>query len=547
METRKVVFMKNRRYLASLGGVLCLQFLLALSLLVSACTSVTRAPDPLQAEQRDDVSMVVVSITTNTAQVNGFDGISLRRINASDDRAVDLHGLIQIVPDLSRDTSVFVGMLREGEYEFAEFTDSQTQRSLVLSTGSQKLLGRIKVTRDKAVDLGRLVLTPANTQVLLGRSAKITSNKPLLERFAPEYAELLQGEVSEGWVTDRSKQDRIEEYAMSRPVGLGSPEELEDGTVIAGSRLGTVLIRLPNGRWKAIRSDRLATLHYAKPVKLASSRMVAVGELGTLLHLPRDGKMLVPLDIGNLPPGNLLFIDGDSEHGWYVVHQLGSVITIYRSMKLEAGDWQPLRQEIVKDSFWSGKNKFWVWPTPQGLGYAVSNGSVNQFDYSSGEWQSFKAPKGSSLLDVVSNPDGFLGILTSPGGGITGIFTSAYVSKDGGATWREIETKHNLKLFAPIQLTSNRLLAATLANVSSGLAELNVSYDGGATWIKTAGDYSAHEKIIPLQGGRMLAVNPASNGIFLISFSDDVGANWRLEYTNFDNAMYESKNQEITQ
>lgn len=536
-----MTIMRSILRLSSPLGLLRILVLLSLSLALSACGTISTAPDPLSSEHRDDSSMVVVSITSNTAQVSGFDGLLVKQTNVSGNATVKFFALNQIIPDLARDTSVFVGMLHEGEYEFDQFTDSKSKRKLELGTGGRQLLGRFKVTRGKAVDLGRLVLTPANTRVIMGRSIKITSNKPLLAKYAPDYAALLQGETSEGWLGPRTKQDKVEEYALSRPVGLSSPTELNDGSVIAGSRLGSVLVRLPIGKWMIIHSEGLETLHYVKHVKLDNTSMIAVGELGTLLRLPRDGKTLIPIDAGNLPPGNLLFIDGDGEHGWYIAHQRGTSITIYHSIKLEGGDWKPLHQETVGSSFWGGNEKLWVWPTSQGLGYAVSNGNLYQLDYTSGEWQNYKAPKGHDLNSVIPAPDGSLGILSSPSSGLGGIFEDAFLSKDGGATWHEIKAEHKIKLSAPIQLTPNRLLIASLTSAFSGKAVLHVSHDDGASWVKTHGDYRGGEQIIPLSAGRMLAVWPGRDGIFQISFSDDVGARWRLEYSSFDKALYEAR------
>jgi hypothetical protein len=513
--------------------------LAVLTLLLSACVTMTTAPDPLKAEREADASMVVVSVTTNTAQIKGFDGLAVRRTNAPDVNVVEMHALNQIVPDLARDTSVFVGMLREGEYEVAEFSDSKTNRKLDLKTRNRDLIGRFKVTAGKAVDLGRLILTPVNQLVVMGRSAKVTSNKPLLEKYAPDYASLLQGETSEGWLEPRSAQDTVEEYALGRPVGFGPPTELGDGTVLAASRLGTVLVRLTSGKWRAIRGDGLETLFYATPVKQDDTRLIAVGELGTILRLPVGGRKLVPVDAGNLPPGNLLFIDGDAVHGWYVAQQHGSEVTLYHSLELERGDWQPVRKETVGTNFWSGSDQIWFWQRAGGLGYALSNGTINQLDFASGEWRTFKAPNDANLINIVSNPDGSLGILTSPGGGLAGLFSDLYLSKDDGATWREIKPKFKIKGSPPIQLTPHALLAVSRESAFSGHHELHLSHDDGVTWEKC--DYRLGERLVALKSGRLLSVDPGMNGIFSISSSDDAGKYWQVEYSNFNRALYDAQ------
>lgn len=513
---------------------------IVLTQVVGGCVTMTTAPDPLKAAPRADASTVVVSVTSNSAEIKGFDGLVVRRVSAPGVNVVDLNALNQIVPGLARDTSVFVGLLPEGEYEFAEFTDMKSNRKLPMGAGGRELLGRFKVTRGKPVDLGRLVLTPANHKVIVGRSAKVQSNKPLLQKFAPEYAALLNGETGDGWVTPRSDADTIEQYALSRPVGFDNPVELEDGAVLAASRLGSVLVRSSAGKWSVIRSAGIESLLCAMPVKLPNATLLAVGEFNTLLRLPPEGKNLVAMNTGNLPPGNLLFIAGDDAAGWYVAQQRDSEVIIYRSAKLEMGNWQALAKEEVGRSFWNGNNQLWFWRRPQGFSYAASAGTINHIDFSSGALRTIKVPKDSRLIDVVAGPDGSIGILTSPGGGFGGVFADMYLSRDEGTTWREIASKNKIKSSAPIPVTPTTILASSIASAFNPRIELNASHDDGVSWEELAGN-RAGEKLIPLRAGRMLSVQPGAAGVFTVSFSVDEGKSWRLEYSNFDKALYDAQ------
>lgn len=514
--------------------------LFALSLLLGACVTLTVAPDPLKAGPRDDASTVVVSITANTAQISGFDQLLVRRIGAPGVNVVDLNSLKQILPDLSRDTTVFVGALPEGEYEFAELADMQTNRRVTLKDASRQMLGRFRVARGKVVDLGRLILTPLNYWVVMGRSARVTSNKPLLEKFAPEYAALLKGETSRGWLEPRNAKDSIEEYALSKPVGFDNPREFDDGTIIGASRLGSVISRHPVTKWSVFRSERLESLFCATPVNLPNARLVAVGEFSTLLRLPREGRVMVPVDVGNLPPGNLLFIDGDEAFGWYVAHQRGADLSLYHSLNLERGDWRLVRKEDVGFSFWNGKNNVWIWHTDRGLAYAVSAGSIHHLEYATGEWRTFKAPDDRRLMDVVPSPDGSIGILTPAGGGFAGVFASMFLSRDGGATWREIASKNKIKSSAPIPVTSKTILATSIANAFSPQLELNASHDNGATW-EARPNYRVGEKLVPLRGGRMVSIQPGFSGIFTVAVSDDEGKTWRVGFSNYDERLDQSQ------
>jgi hypothetical protein len=526
--------------LSSLVSFVRIHFLIVLPLLVGGCVTMTAAPDPLKVAPRDGTSTVVVSVTTNTAEIRGFDGLVVRKINAPGVNVVDLNSLNLIVPGLARDTSVFIGMLPEGEYEFAEFTDLKSNRKLALGQGQRDLIGRFRVTRDKPVDLGRLVLTPANYNVVMGRSETVTSNKPLLEKFAPEYAALLKGEPSDGWLRFRSRDDTIEQYALSRPVGLDYPVELEDGTVVGASRLGTVLVRSPGGKWRLIRSAGIESLLCAMPVKLSDASLIAVGEFNTMLRLAHDSRLLTPIGAGNLPPGNLIFIAGDETHGWYVAQQRADEVVFYRSAKLENGDWHALRKESVGRSFWNGADQIWIWRTPLGFSYAVSDGRISHLDFGSTEWRVVKAPNDSRLINVSPNPDDSIGILTSPGGGMGGVFAGTHLSQDQGTTWREIVPPNKIKQSPPIRMPGGPVMTVSLSGVFSGVSELHASRDEGATWEKRDG-FRAGERLLPLKSGRMLSIQPGTRGVFSVATSVDEGRSWRVEYSNFDNALYEAQ------
>lgn len=159
---------------------------------------------------------------------------------------------------------------------------------------------------------------------------------------------------------------------------------------------------------------------------------MAVGEFNTILTLDDQGHM-ARADPGNLPPGNILFIDGNDSAGWFAAVQHGKEVTVLRSTALEGGDWQPLRKENVETSFWSGPNQFWAWSTKTGFAYAVSEGRISFYDLSTRQWIERKAPKGSRFIRIAPQTGDTLGALTSPGGGVGGIFASTYLSRDAGS------------------------------------------------------------------------------------------------------------------
>lgn len=527
---------------ATLAPVLRRAGIALLSVLLGACVVVTHAPDPSKTAPTAEQGVVVISVTGNTAQVNQFDQLTVRKLpvpGAPQTAVREQHLLRQVSQGLSRDTSLFVGVLPEGEYTFDRMVDVDTNRALNLGDGARRLLGNFRVKAGALIDLGRLVVTPINTRVLVGRSARVSSNAALVKRFAREQEPFYAREVLPGWIQPRGPEDRVEEYALASPVGADGVTELASGELVAASRLGTVLLRDLKGRWRAVRSDGLESLLWVKPVTEPDRSIVAVGEFNTLVRLDRASGRLVQLDPGNLPPGNLIFVDGNAAAGWFVAQQSGTDITLYRSASLEGGDWKALRKEDVSRSFWSGANTFWAWPTAGGFAYAISTGSIWLYDFASGQWAERRAPNNHRLVTVAPSANGAIGILTSPGGGFAGVFAGMYLSRDGAATWDEIKSPFNVKI-APPRLTPQGTLL--VAGGAFGKPELQASKDGGKTWTKVSESIELAEQLVVLPTRGLLAVDAGVRfGLAQIRHSADEGATWKVEYSNFDLAVYDAE------
>jgi hypothetical protein len=514
----------------------------ALSFLLAGCTTVSTAPTPARTEPQPGSGVVVVSITGNTARVAQFDSITVRKlqtVNTHPGAPRELHLLQQVAPGLARDTALFIGVLPPGEYVFERLTAGQ--QFIGLGENSQKAIGTFTVVAAQTSDLGRLVVTPLNTRVVVGRSQLVQSNADFIRRFSPDNAKPFAGVVNAGWNAPRTKEDQVEAYALSRPVGADALTELADGGAAAASRVGTILLRSKEGRWRASRTGSLESLLWLKPVDLPDARLIAVGEFNTIVRLDRQGRV-TRVDPGNLPPGNLVFVDGDPRAGWFIALQSGAKLTLFRSPALDGGQWTAVREEDVGRSFWSGANQFWAWPTKSGFAYAVSAGDIRLFDFTTQAWTERKAPNNSRLVGVAPAADGGLGILTSPGGGFAGVFATMYVSRDNAATWAEIKSPFSIKVAPPRLVGDGRLL------VTGGVfskPELHASGDGGKTWQLVTADIKLNENLVLLPTTGMFAIdNGQQFGLASIRRSADGGATWRLEYSNFDRAVYDAQQQQ---
>lgn len=515
---------------------------LAATALVAGCSTTTIVDDPLKIAPSSQLKPVVLSITANTSEIRGFDHITVTRISelqAKGEPDVTQNFVLrQVMPGMARDTALFIGSLPPGEYFFASFSDSKTNKILRIPADS-KLLDHFVVGSAKPVDLGRLVVTPLNTSVVYGRSKKVTSNAQLMQRFSPAHAALFAGDVENGWKTPEggSAGDAVEAYAMGKPVGADCITELADGTVVAASRLGTVMRRSTSGRWGAFHSNGLESVLCVIPSDLPDSELIAVGEFNTLLRKPRTENKLVPVDTGDLPPGNLLRIFGSAEAGWVVAQQRGMEITLYHSKQLDAGKWTALRKESIAPNFWSGGSAFWMWKTATGFGYVTSAGPFRYYDAGSATWTESAVPNNARIINISDNPNGEFGLLTSPGGGFGGIFATAWFSKDQAKTWKTVELPFKIKAY-PVQFTNDGAMLA-LGGVMSA-HELQISRDDGRTWTHHA-PYDLERRFVVLKNGDMIDVNGGAYGLFSVRGSKDGGKTWNYEYSNFDKKAYDMK------
>ncbi len=526
--------MSTVAFIRSSNRALVAPLALALVLPLSAAPAADR-------ELKADEGVVIVSITGNTREVGQFSAVHLRPVkgpNAPERRGSRTLG--NVAAGVARDTALFIGYVPAGEYELDRF--EAPPKILDIGDGARELLGHLRVEAGKVADLGRIVVTPVNERVLTGRSALVTSNASLVRRFSPENARELARTTVAGWIAPRSPVDRVEEYALDRPVGADDVQELPTGEVVAASRLGTIFVKGNDGFWRLARTGKLESLLSIALVPRGEldgdeTWLAGAGEFDTLVRMNRRGHVTV-LDSGNLPPGNLIFIAGDANTGWYVAHQAGSKITILHSAFLDHGDWKPIREESVAWGLWVGVNKFWIWHTKTGFGYAVSEGRIASFDYASQRWTERSAPNGDRFADVEHQADGTISALTSPGGGFAGIFASLYISEEGGEHWTKIESPVRIKATPVRRLRNGTLL---LAGGAFGKPELLASTDGGATWsVRSTQVGPVWDDLVVLPTRGLLAIASGASGYATIRHSSDGGATWRVEYSNFDKAAYEA-------
>lgn len=510
--------------------------MVAIALGLPGCVSVQVARDPVTQGARADEGTVVVSVTLNTGEVTQFDVISLLRVQPGTGEPEKggpqrLFQLSNTLQGLSRDTALFTGVLPAGEYRLSSLSDVQTQKYLMLNEAQAALTGNFTVQPGSTVDLGRLVLTGFATRVVLGRSERVTGNRDLIARFAPDYLALYRGTTQTGWTQPHVAADTVEALAFARPQGATGLSALSSGEVLGGTRMGTVLKRDRDGRWAPFaRTGGLDAILWTVPYEAGDVIAVAAGELGTLVSITRTGEVRA-IDAGDLPAGNIFFIDRARDgSGWIagVVDRKEAVLL--QSPTLERGTWTRMRGDSVQFSAWSGARMVWAWPYAGGVGYAsTSSRKVACYDYATQRWSERDAPGKRAITAVAASPAGPVGVLTSPGGGFGGIFASTHYTMDCGANWVETASPYKVKVMAPLVLPSGTVLEAGGVFKDSGLYASRV---GSATWEKRSDRVDFNEAIMPMPTAGLFAVSRGQFGFEAIMHSADEGRTWEVESTS---------------
>jgi len=497
----------------------------ALAALFAACA--TPAFRPSEVIRGPDDAIVLLSISGNTGRIGPVSSVGVVRHGAM----LQTFALTQLPGGVASDTAMFAAVVPFGEYEVSTLQSGDA--TFLIPDKTREQLGRFQVRRGGVTDLGRLVVTSVNLGLYIGRSALVTSNVQLVKRTYPADGLKLTGDVGSGWLGPRAGVDRVEEYALGRPVGARTFVELPGGEVAAASRLGTILLRSLDGKWRGAHTGSLESLLAVAVPPLGQvdgtpALLVAVGELGTLARLDRDGRVRL-LSSGDLPPGNLFAVAGSAALGWFVGHQAADRISIYHSTRLDGGTWTEVGAESVKAG-WGSARAVWMWPTAAGFSYATTDGRVVAFDFDASAWSVRNTPDGEGLTAIAAFPGDMVGATLKSGRHV--------VSRDGGATWSVLATPYTPKAWQPPAVLPDGTLLL-VNGPSEKISFLHSSRDGGATWKRHGGIDSGDQLVVLPTAGTFRT--EVSSAITTIERSTDGGATWETEYTTFDRAMLDEQ------
>lgn len=509
------------------------------ALLLSGCVTpvqVVSSRPPSERAPAADEGVLALSVTVNTGTVGQFDTLILKREGDPDPKKAGAqyeYSVPEITGRASRDTALFLATLKQGNYTIVRMYDSDALTTFT-PNANNTMLGSFKIEAGKLTDLGRLVVTPINFDVAVGRSRLITNNEALLSRFAPS-THRFYSEVLPGWNTPRQERDVIETFALSHPVGVTNMVELEDGRVAAATRLGTILLREPSGEWRSLRNGTLDAWLSVAPGSGPDTMLVAVGEYNNIARVDAQGTFHA-VDTSGLPVGTLTFVAGNTTHGWVVAHKVNDKFTLYRTDSLDQPQWNVIHTDTLAFSFWSGAQQLWLWPTKNGFGYGRSTGEIRLYDLASRQWTERTSPEKKTIITLAPSPGDALGILTSPGGGFGGVTASAWLSKDGAQTWQETGTPYKVKVYPP-KLTASGLMLQS--GGVFGKDTLQGSKDLGKTWAPLSEKVALNDLVIPMPSRGLFKLANAGFGtgnrnFEIIAHSSDDGVTWKVEYSSLD-------------
>lgn len=440
--------------------------------------------------------------------------------------------------DVARSTFIYSGQLPAGEYRIVELSNYQPSLNPYLSGKFQFInlndkdkphpIGTFKVLENTTTDLGRINLTHANDAYLIARSEKHFSNKDLINKLKNNYLEAIyKDKILNGWTQPVSTlEKKIGDESKILPFGMQCFKELKDNTIIASSKIGSVFflpLQNTNKKTKIFQSNDNLAFDCVTIKENYNFDFLAYGEMNTLYKHLKGSDVLTPIDSGNLPIGIISSIVGDDQNGWFLSHITGRKATIYKSNRLENGDWQPIVQKDILDNFW-GLSGFWMWEDEQGFSYADMYGKINHYDYTTKKRSENKVPDNENISQLIVNPDKSISVITSKRG-FAGIFSNLFNSNDHGITWQKVNSPFKVNVF-PAQVSKQGDLY--ISGAQFNWDKLAISEDAGKTW--QMHEIMAPSSIVTLNSGALLNIL-YSGQYALVKISNDKGKTWETLYS----------------
>jgi hypothetical protein len=476
-------------------------------------------------KDKKNEGLVIISGVVNTSEAGRLTYVKLQKLDNPDPKKLPPEYIIGDSFIDSTDISLFAKSIPEGRYKLLQL--GFTSKYLDFSVKSP--FSDIVIKANQTVDLGMLIVSAMSYNVIPGRSSKFLSNADLINQFAPNQ-ELLKNAESGGWEDFSNKEKLAEVVALSQPQGITGITETPKGEIIAGTRMGTIIIRDLQKKWRIFsNTDNYSRIQLTaiSPANQGNT-IIAINEFGDAYHIEEKNSSRISL--GNLPKGKPFFLSAAQDGSrWYAGIINKDQNELFTANKLD-GNWEKIFSDKKYAYAYSGA-QVWAAKLPNGLFYAsAATPEIRCLDYSTGKWITSKAPKGNVILDIkVNSKTGSIGILTGPGGGFAGVFATAYFVKSCGNNWQEIKSPYTVHVGAPIIMNDGSIADIGGVFKDSGMY---VSQDEGKTWNKATDRIIHVDKLYQTENHGLFVVSNASNGIETVSNSQDNGKTWSTELSS---------------
>ena len=431
---------------------------------------------------------------------------------------------------------LYAAVLPAGRYYLAAIADRVTFRWIDFNAAAQGGLGTFEVRAGQSADLGTLMLTPNIGAWLIGRSLDVAMPAEAWREAAPATEKVLARLSAGGGWTGEAFQQRWFDINVERgPVGLQGLRELPDGRVLAPSALGKLLVRGVDGQWSTLTAPRPWPLLWAT-AGAAAGEYVALTEWNRFVVFAADGTSReVPLR--GLPSGRALFITRSPQGDWYLAQEIRGAMRLYRAAALDAERWEEVGSVQLTQSVWSGNRGAWAVETPDGvLLVQGSKGLLRHFRYATRAWEDRSLTGSRDIQSVDIMPDGTVSVLTIAAGGFAGIFSGAWVSRDYGANWQELNTGYNVKVSPLVVPGDGRVLQAGGVFGESGI---KVSTDNGKTWKQLTEALPVETRLFQSRQNGLFAIRRIAEVHDVLLRSPDGGANWVYEWSSIGRVAVE--------
>lgn len=432
---------------------------------------------------------------------------------------------------------LYTAVLPAGRYFLASIADRVTFRWIDFNAMAQGGLGVFEVKAGQSSDLGTLMLTPNIDSWLVGRAAGVLTPPEAWREAAPASAlSLAQLPTGGGWVEAAYSQVSFDINLARGPVGLQGLRELPDGRVLAPSALGKLLVRGVDGQWTTLSAPRPWPLLSAT-AGAVDGEYVGVTEWNRFVVFAADGTSReVPMR--GLPAGRALFVGRSPQGEWYLAQEMSGALRLYRAAALDATRWDEVGAVQLTQSLWSGNRGAWAMETPDGILLVQgSKGLLRHFRYATGAWEDHHLTGNRDIQSVDLMPDGTVSVLTIAAGGFAGMFSGAWITRDYGANWQELNTGYTVKVSPLVVSSDGRLLQAGGVFGESGI---KVSNDDGKTWVQLTEALPVQTRLFQSKRNGLFAIRRIGDVQDVLLRSPDGGANWVYEWSSIGRAGIEN-------